>query len=68
MWIGTSRAECSIRTYGAMPIHASQMHLTHLSNVKSIIFCALELVHKLGGFSVIESDDGIGQVSVKASE
>ena len=51
-----------------MPIHKFQGDLTCFSNVKSITFHALELLHQIGGFAVRKGGDGIGQVGVRASE
>ena len=45
-----------------MPIHT----LTSFSNVKSIAFCILELVHQVGEFTVSKGGDGREQVGVRA--
>ena len=50
-----------------VPIHAFQEHLTGFSNVESITFSTLKLVHEVGGFAV-STRDGIGLVGVRASE
>ena len=42
-----------------MPIHAFQ-DLTCFSNIKSITFSALKLVHQVGEFEVREGVVGIG--------
>ena len=54
------------RTCGAVPIHVFQEYLTCFSNVKIITINILKLVQQIGGFSVSESGDGVGQVGVRA--
>ena len=51
-----------------MPIYTFREHLTCFSNVQSIIFLTMELVHQVGRFSVIKGGDGIGLVGIRASE
>ena len=51
-WIGTSRSELTI-----LHMEQSSFIQTHFSNVKSIIFCTLELIHQIGGFVVSKSGD-----------
>ena len=43
-------------------------HLMYFSNVKSITFCTVGLVHQVGGFKFSKGGDGIGHVGVRASE
>ena len=56
------------RTSGLMPIHMFQEHLTYFSNVKSITFHKIDLVHQIEGFIVSKGNDGIRQFNIKASE
>ena len=46
-----------------MPIHTFQEHLTCFSNVDSITFCTLELIHQVGKFTVSKRGDEIRQVN-----
>ena len=41
----------------SVPIHMFQEHLIHLSTVKGITFSTLELVHRVGGFTVSKDGD-----------
>ena len=51
-----------------MSIYTFKEHLTYFSNVKSITFLTLELVHQVGGFRIGKDGDGISQVCLRASE
>ena len=51
-----------------MSIHRFREDLTNFFNVKSITFCALELVHQVGGTTFIKQGDRIGHVGISASE
>ena len=56
------------RTSGPLPIHKFREHLSCFSNVESITFFTLELIHQVGGFTVSKGGDGIGQIGVGASK
>ena len=43
-------------------------HLTCLYNVKCFTFFTLELVYKVGGFTIGKGGDGIRKIGVRASE
>ena len=45
-----------------------QEHLTSFTNVKSITFPTMKLVHQVRGFEVNEGGGEIGQIGVKVSE
>ena len=47
---------------GPVSSHTFYENLTCFYNEKSILFCTLELVHQLGGFTIRKGGDGISQV------
>ena len=67
MWIDTGMSEFTIVKVDWCPFMFREL-LTCFSDVKSITFRTLELVHQIAGFTVSKDDDGIGQVGVKANE
>jgi hypothetical protein len=50
------------------PVYVLREHLTYSSDVKSITFLTLELVHQVDRFEVSKGIDGISQIAVRTSE
>ena len=57
VWIGTSEP---------VLIHTYREDLTHFSNIKSIIFHTLELVHQVGKFKVSMDGNEIAQLGIRS--